>query len=158
MFYRLLLIGVLAASCGLAQGKKGGGGGMGGDSGSPMPMAMPNKFDTICNTLNLTKDQKKTVKTMLDDGAKEATPLREQLSKTRIVVADAIQNKKNDDELHSVEAASAAVAAQMTQLEMKTFAKLYSSLDDNQKANKNAVARVFQIMTGIFREKNWNEF
>src|ERR1039458_3619353 len=36
---------------------------------------------------------------MLDDAAKEATPLRDQLSKTRTAIADAIQAKKSDDEI-----------------------------------------------------------
>lgn len=158
MFYRLLLIGVLAASLGLAQGKKGGGGG-GGDmgSGSPMPAAMPTKFDNMSNALNLTKDQKKAVKTMLDDGAKEAAPLRDQLSKSRLAVAEAVQNKKSPDDINQAVGASAAVATQLEELEMKTFAKIYTSLDENQKANKTAVTMVFQTMNGIFRNKNWNE-
>jgi len=156
MFYRLLLIGVLLSGLGFGQGKKGGGGSDMG-SGSPMPAAMPTKFDNMSNALNLTKDQKKAVKTMLDDGAKEAAPLRDQLSKSRLAIAEAIQNKKSQDDINPAVSASAAVATQLEKLEMSTFAKIYTSLDENQKANKNAVAILFQTMNGIFRNKNWNE-
>jgi hypothetical protein len=151
-------IGILAASLGFAQRGGRGGGGGGGDMGGGMPMAAaPSKLDNISNALNLSKDQKKAVKTMLDDGAKEALPLRDQLSKTRLAVAEAIQNKKSDDDLKQAETATAAVAAQISHLEMKTFAKIYSSLDDNQKGNRQGIAMVFGMMNGIFRNKNWNE-
>jgi len=160
MFRKILAVGVALASLGFAQ-RGGGGGGRGGgsemDTGAPMMMAVPTKWDNISNALNLTKDQKKAVRTMLDDGNKEAASLRDQLAKTRAALADALQAKKSDDEIKQTVDAYAAVAAQMSQMEMKTFAKIVTSLDENQKANRAGLAIVFNTMNGIFRNKNWNE-
>jgi uncharacterized membrane protein len=158
MLRKLLVVGFVLASIGLAQGGKGGGskGGGGAPSGGGMT-APPSKFDTISNTLNLNKEQKKAVKTMLDDAAKEATPLRDQSSKARIAIADAIQAKKSDDEITQAVNAYAALATQVSVLEINTFAKIYAGLDETQKANKNGVNTVFVMVKNIFATKNWNE-
>ena len=91
MLIRLLLTTLLIA--GMASAQRGGGGGRGG-MGNNMPMAgaaRVNRLDLMGQVLNLTKDQKKDVKTIMDDGQKEAAPLRDQLAKCRAVVAAAIQ-------------------------------------------------------------------
>jgi imidazolonepropionase-like amidohydrolase len=155
MLRKLFVIGFILSSIAFAQGKKGGGGG--DSNGPPMSAAAPNKFDTICNALNLNKDQKKAVKTMLDDAAKEAAPLRDQMSKGRIAIADAIQAKKSDDEVTQGVNAYAALATQMSSLEINTFAKIYAGLDETQKANKSGVGMVFNLMKNLFATKNWNE-
>jgi hypothetical protein len=157
MLRKLLIVGFALASIGFAQRNRGGGGAS-GDPGGDRPFAgAANKFDTISNALSLNKDQKKAVKTMLDDAAKEATPLRDQLSKTRTAIADAIQAKKSDDEIAQAVNAYAALATQMSALEIHTFAKIYASLDDTQKANKSGVNAVFSAMKNVFATKNWNE-
>jgi len=153
MLRKLLVAGLVLASAGFAQRSRGGG----DTSGAPMPIAAPSKFDTISNALNLNKEQKKAVKTMLDDAAKEATPLRDQLSKARIAIADAIQAKKNDDEIAQGVNAYAALAIQMSTLEINTFAKIYAGLDETQKANNSGVGMVFVMMKNLFATKNWNE-
>jgi len=154
---RLLIIGLLCASLVLAQGgKKGGGGDPSGGAGMGMGSA-PNKVDMISTTLNLNKDQKKTVKTILEDGAKEATPLRDQISKSRIAVGDAVEAKKSDDEIKQAAKATAELSTQMTQLELRTFAKIIAALDDTQKANRQGMGRVLVLMTNIYATKNWNE-
>jgi hypothetical protein len=156
MLKNLLIAGLVCASLALAQGKKGGGGG--GDMAPAMSgPAVVTKFDNIANTLNLNKDQKKTVKTILDEGAKEAAPLRDQISKSRIAVGEAIDAKKSEDELKQVARASSDLSAQLTQLELKTFAKIFGALDDTQKKDTRAVSRVFFVMNDIFHAKNWNE-
>jgi hypothetical protein len=155
MLRKLLVVGLVLASIGLAQGKKGGGGTPPG--GGMMGAAPSSKFDTISNALNLNKEQKKAVKTMLDDAAKEATPVRDQLSKARIAIADAIQAKKTDDEISQGINAYAALATQMSTLEINIFAKIYAGLDETQKANKNGVTTVFAMMKNLFATKNWNE-
>jgi dihydroxyacetone kinase len=94
---------------------------------------------------------------MLDDAAKEATPLREQLSKARVTIADAVQSKKSDDEITQGVNAYAALATQMSSLEANTFAKIYAGLDETQKANKNGVSMVYALMKNLFATKNWNE-
>jgi hypothetical protein len=157
MFRKLSIVGLVLASIGFAQGGRGTRGG-GDTSGVGMMGAGPaSKFDTIGNALNLNKDQKKAVKTVLDDAAKEATPLRDQLSKARIAIADAIQAKKSDDEITQGVNAYAALATQMSALEINTFAKIYAGLDETQKANKNGVGTVFAMMKNLFATKNWNE-
>jgi hypothetical protein len=157
MLRKLLVIGVVFASLGLAQGKKGRGGGGETASGGNMPSGMLSKFDRICTSLNLNKDQKKAAKTMLDEGNKGAAALRDQLTKSRIAVADAIQNKKSAEEITQAVNASAAVTSQLSQLELKAFAKIVASLDEAQKANQLGLRSTFALVNGIFRNKNWNE-
>ena len=74
MVNKLLVVGLVCASLGLAQRGGGGGRGSGGDmgGGSPQMMAPQSKFDTISTALALDKEQKKTVRTILDEGAKQA--------------------------------------------------------------------------------------
>ena len=157
MLKRLLVAGLLCASVGLAQGK-GGGKNSGGDMGPTMVgPQVATKFDSIATTLSLNKDQKKAVKTILDDGAKEAAPLRDQISKSRIAVGEAIGAQKNDEELKAVAKTSSDLAVQLTQLELRTFAKIFGTLDDTQKKDTRSLGRVFVAMNNIYHSKNWNE-
>lgn len=154
---KLLIIGLLCASLGMAQ--RGGGGGRGGsEGGGDMPaMGAQNKLDAIALNLGLNKDQKKAVKAILDEGAREAAPLRDQIAKSHIAVGDAVVAKKSDDEIKLAAKASGDVTAQLSQLEMKTFAKIFATLDDTEKANRQGITRVLTVMNGIYRNKNWNE-
>ena len=154
MVNKLLAAGLLCASLALAQ--RGGRGG-GDTSPSPQMMSMQTKFDTISTTLGLSKDQKKAVKTFLDEGAKEAAPVRDQISKSRIAVGEAVLAKKSDDDIKQAAASSSGLSAQLSQIELQTFAKIFASLDDTQKANRQGLSRVLGLMIGIYRNKNWNE-
>ena len=157
MFQKLLVVGLVLASAGFAQ-RGGGGGRGGGDTDIPSLGGGPaSKFDRIGAALNLNKEQKKSVKTVLEDAAKEATPLRDQLLKARIAIADAIQSKKSEDEITQGVNAYAALATQMSALEINTFAKIYAGLDETQKANKSGVSTVYAMMKNLFATKNWNE-
>src|SRR2546423_86836 len=114
MFYRLLLAGIFATTLVLAQGRGGGGGGggMGGDegggggggmggrgggggegSGIQMPRVVL-RMDIISESLKLNKEQKKEVKSILDEAQKEANPIREQMVKSRLAIGEAIQSSK----------------------------------------------------------------
>jgi hypothetical protein len=157
MLKNLLVAGLVCASLALAQ--RGGGGGRGGDAGTGTPQMMPvqTKFDNIATLLALDKDQKKTVKTILEEGAKEAAPLRDQISKSRIAVAEAITAKKSDDEIKPAAATSSGLSAGLSELELRTFARIFATLDDEQKGNRQGLSRVLGIMIGIYRNKNWNE-
>ena len=159
MFRKILFISLIVAGAAFAQGKGGGSrtGGSEGNNGAMMPNAPPSKFDIICTSLNLTKDQKKAVKTSIDEAAKEAVPLRDQMSKARIAIADAVQNKKTDEEIAGAINAYGALATQMATLEVNTFGKIYAGLDDTQKSNRNGINTVFALMKNIFANKNWNE-
>jgi predicted outer membrane protein len=155
MVNKLLVAGLMCASLALAQ--RSGRGGGGDTSATPQMMSVQTKFDTIAATLALSKDQKKAVKTILDEGAKEAAPVRDQISKSRIAVGEAILAKKSDDEIKQAAAGSSGFSAQLSEIELQTFAKIYASLDDTQKANRPGLSRVLGLMMGIYRNKNWNE-
>jgi hypothetical protein len=153
MFLRIALTAILAVTLAPAQGRKGGRGGGGGgeDGGFGMPRGT-SKFDMVSEMLKLNKDQKKDFKTAMDDGQKEAAPVRDQLAKARLALGDAAAASKAD-EVEKQTASVAALEAQMAEVEMKTFAKVYKSLDKEQIQGS---ARLFQMMKGIFAEKNWN--
>jgi hypothetical protein len=156
MLKKLFLIGLLCASMGLAQ-KSGKGSGGGGDNAGFGAAPVPNKFENIAITLNLNKDQKKAAKTILDDGAKEAAPLRDQISKSRIAVGEAIDAKKSDEELMPIARTSSDLSTQLTELELKTFGKIVATLDETQKKNMPALQRALIMMNDIYHNKNWNE-
>ena len=151
---------LLCAGVALAQG--GGGGSRGrnnsnGDMGPQMAPPSASRFDNIAGALNLNKDQKKTIRAIFDDGAKEAAPLRDQLSKSRIVVGEAITANKSEDELKQVAKTSSDFAAQLSQLEIKTFVKMFAALDDEQKKNMRGLGHVLSLVNGMYHLKNWNE-
>jgi len=122
----------------------------------PSGPAASNKFDMIANALNLNKDQRKTVRTILDDGAKEAAPMRDQISKSRIAVGEAIEANKGEDELKQVARASSDLTAHLTELELASFAKIFAALDDTQKKDMQGLGRVLFLMNDIYHTKNWN--
>lgn len=156
MLKKLLVMSLVGASLLMAQkGSKKNGGGS-GDSGMGMA-PNPTRFENIVTALNLNKDQKKAVKTILDDGAKEAAPLRDQITKSRVVVGEAIDTKKGDEELKQVARASSDLSAQLTELELKTFAKVFATLDDTQKKNMASLSNALMLMNDMYHVKNWNE-
>jgi hypothetical protein len=153
MFLRLILTAILAVTLASAQGKKGGrGGGGGGGEGGGFAMGATSKFDMLSEMLKLNKDQKKDFKTAMDDGQKEAAPLRDQLAKARLALGEAVGAYKTED-VEKLTSNVASLEAQMAEVEMKAFAKVYKSLDKEQIAGS---PRLFQAMKGMFAEKNWN--
>jgi hypothetical protein len=157
MLKKLLLSALLCTSMAMAQGGGKSGKNSGGNMGAPLGPPVATKFDAIANTLNLNKDQRKAVKTILDDGAKEAAPLRDQTSKSRVAVGEAIGAQKSEDELKQIARSSSDVAAQLVTLELQTFAKVFATLDDTQKKDTHALGRVLGLMNDIYHNKNWNE-
>ena len=169
MFYRVLLAGIFATTLVLAQGRGGGGGGgMGGEDGAagggggmgrtggegsiPMPRVVM-RMDSISEILKLNKEQKKEVKSILDDGQKEAGPVRDQIIKSRLAIGEAIQAGKSEDDLKPMVSSQAALSAQMAGIELSAFAKIYKLLDKEQMPQTR---QVFPMMKGIFEGKNWN--
>ena len=160
MLKKLLVAGLLCASVALAQGGGGGSRNRNNNNGDMGPQTGPpsaSRFDNIASTLNLNKDQKKSVKAIFDDGAKEAAPLRDQLSKSRIVVGEAITANKSQDELKAVAKTSSDLAAQLSQLEIKAFAKMFAALDDDQKKDMRGLGHALSLVNGMYHLKNWNE-
>jgi len=152
MIARLVLAGIMAA--GLLSAQRGGKGGGGGGDYVPTAQQTPSRLDMIDNIIKLNKDQKKSVKTLMDDGQKEAAPLRDQILKGSQDLGQAVLDGKSQDEIDKAVSANAALQAQMTGIEMRVFAKLYQSLDKEQQPK---AAPVFYMMPGIFMTKNWNE-
>ena len=169
MILRLALAGILAAGFGFAQrggGDMGGGmgdastGGMGGsrnsrDSTMNMPATpkVSNRIDVIATSLKLDKDQKKSVKNILDEAQKEANPVHDQILKSRMAVGEAIQEGKSQDEITKLVTGQAALEAQMAGIELGAFTKIYKSLQQEQ---RDQTRTLFQMMKGMFDNKNWN--
>jgi hypothetical protein len=155
MFFKLLLAGILAASLAFAQGRGGGGGGRGGGSNAPIMMGShADKLAILADNLKLNKDQKKLVKTVLDEGQKEAAPLRDESAKGRLAIGEAVSAGKSQDEIDKLVKSQADVESQMAGIEMKAFVKIYQELDKDQQSKAQVL---FQMMNGIFKGKNWNE-
>jgi hypothetical protein len=154
MIGRIFLTAAFLAGVAAAQGKGGSrNSGMNNNMPSVGPARM-NRLDMLSQILNLTKDQKKDVKTIMDDGQKEAAPLHDELAKARAQVAAAIQAGKSQDEVNQAIKAYAGVQTRMTAIEMKAFAGVYNDLDSAQKQN---ASRLFAMMNGVFKGKNWME-
>jgi hypothetical protein len=159
MLKKILLTGLLVAA--VALGQRGGGGGSGGKGGESMGgmgggggFARVDRLDTLSTMMKLTKDQKKMVKATLDEGQKEAAPVRDQLAKTRKAIAEAVV-AGGQDGLAAAVNSHAAAEAQMVTIELKAFAKIYPTLDKEQQQG----ARDFysRILPGMFKGKSWNE-
>jgi hypothetical protein len=152
MFCRLLLAGILAATLASAQR---GGGGRGASTGPLSPMGgQADKLTILTDALKLNKDQKKMVKTVLDEGQKDATPLRDEAIKGRQAIGEAVAAGKSQAEIDQLVKSQAAIDSQMTEIEMRAFVKIYRGLDKDQQPGAQVL---FQMMTGIFKNKNWNE-
>jgi hypothetical protein len=151
MFFRLLLAGILAAS--LASAQRGGKGG--GSSPMAVPMdSTPSRLEMLTNTFKLSKDQKKLVKTVLDEGQKEAGPLREEAAKSRQAIGEAVSAGKSQEEIDKLVKSHADIETRMAGVEMKAFAKIFKELDKEQQPRAQIL---FQMMSGIFKNKNWND-
>jgi hypothetical protein len=153
MMRKVLLIGILAVAVGFAQRGGGGGGRGGGDMGASMGMRGPmNRLDMIANMFTLEKEQKKDLKTAFDESQKEAAPLRDQLSKSRLAIGDGVQAGKTGADLEGLLKANAALEAEMSAIEAKAFVKFFKMLTKEQQAKAGAV---FMMMKGMFAGKNW---
>ena len=152
MLKRILFVTLVVATLAFAQGKKGGGGGGGGGGGMPM-MGPVNKMDMFTQVLKLDKDEKKQVKTVMDEAQKEATPVRDQMEKGRLALATAVAGGKQE-EIDAAIKTYASAEAQMAAIEMGAFAKIYQALDKEQQAKS---PQVYVMFPGIFKNKNWSE-
>jgi hypothetical protein len=138
-----------------ALAQRGGGGGGAAGGGGPVQMT---RLETLEADFKLTKDQKKAVKSILDDAHKGAAPTREALTRTRTALAAAIVAGKSQAEIDAAVNAYAEQAAAMTAVEMKALAQVMESLDKDQRANQAGVRSAFFLMRGIFLDnKKWDE-
>jgi len=156
MARRFLAVGFLAAALAAAGwAQRGGGGSRSSGMGDNMPMSQPrlNRLDILERALSLNKDQRKDVKNIMDEGQKEAAPLREQLVKGRADVATAVESGKSDAVDQAVKS-YAELETRMATIELKAFAAIYKLLDSDQ---QQKTRDVFPMMGGIFNGKNWME-
>jgi hypothetical protein len=89
----------------------------------------------------------------MDDAQKEATPVKDQMEKGRLAIAQAVASGKQE-EIDAAVKGYAGVETQMAGIEMNAFAKLYNALDKEQQQKS---PQIYQMMPGIFKGKNWNQ-
>jgi len=155
MFFRLLSAGILVASLASAQWGGGGLGHGGSDDMSPRREGpTQTRMDRITAMLTLVPDQSKQVKSILDDGQKEAAPVRDQLVAAQLGIAEAVQAGKNQDEIGKTIDAYAALDTQMTGIELRSLTQISQALRQEQQAR---LGGLFWMMRGIFKNKNWND-
>jgi len=156
MFSRILLMVVLSAGLvSIAPAQRGGGGGRGQEdigAGFGAPSG-ESKLDRIGDMLRLSRDQKKSVQQICDAAQKEAAPLREQIDASRVKVAEAMVNQQSKEEIDPLLAAHGALLGQMAGVELRAFAQIVGTLQENQKKN---LAPLLIMMTGMFNGRNWN--
>jgi Spy/CpxP family protein refolding chaperone len=151
MIPRLVIAGILAAALVSAQGR--GGRSRNNADAMDLPHAQTqNRLDIIENILKLNRDQRKQVKNILDEGQKQAAPIREQLIKGELGVGDAVAAGKPQEDIDKAVNTLGDEQALMARVEMQAFARIYQLLEKDQQAN---AGRVFYMMQGIFTGKNW---
>ena len=155
MISRIVFTGLLMASMAAtvsAQGRNRGNSNMGDN----MPMASQNRparMDILEKALSLNKDQRKDVKNIMDEGQKEAAPLRDQMAKGRAEVAVAVASGKTETVDQAVKS-YAELETKMAAIELNAFAKIYKLLDSDQ---QQKTRDVFSMMSGVFNGKKWME-
>ena len=143
MFIRLLLTAMISTILAFAQG----GGGMGDDMSSMPRVQRQTPFDIFAERLKLNRDQKTEAQTVLADAMKESEPLRQQLTKSREAIVNAMLGGASEDDLKKIMDAHASVVAQVTGIEAKAFAKVCATLKPNQQGK---AASAFEAMAGMF--------
>jgi hypothetical protein len=128
-------------------GTGGRGGGMGDDTGGMPRMQRQAPFDTFADRLKLNKDQKTEALAAVSDALKESGPLRQQLLQAKLNMAKAMLGGASADDLKKIEDAYASLAAQVTGIETKAFAKVCGLLKPNQQGK---AASAFELMAGMF--------
>jgi len=154
MSIKLFWAAILTASLASAQWGGRGGATGGGDMSPRRDQPSQTRMDRITAMLELDGEQRKQVKAILDDGQKEAAPLRDQLAAAQSAVAQAVQAGKGEDELGKTVDTYAALDTQMTGIELRSLAKVSHALRAEQQTK---LAGLFWMMRGIFKNKNWND-
>ena len=126
--------------------------------GAPATPVDQTRLNILESAFKLNKDQKKAVKTILDDAHKNAASVRESLTSTHAAIAAAIQSNKSQDVVDAAVNEYAKQAAAMTALEMQALAQVLQSLDPEQRTNGAGVRSAFFLMRGIFLDnKRWDD-
>ena len=156
MFMKLLLAAMIATTVAFAQGgggmgdDMGGTGGRGGGAGDDtggVRMQRQSLFDIFADRLKLSKDQKTEALTVVADALKESAPVRQQLMQAKLDLAKAMLSGASGDDLKKTTDTYASLAAQVTGIETKAFAKVCATLKPNQQGK---AASAFELMAGMF--------
>lgn len=140
------LVSVFALVAGLAAqegGARGFGSGAGEAGGS---LRAPTRFEQFIGKLKMdSKTQAPLVTAMLQDVAKEASPVGGQMTQLQNQLLNALLLHKSEAELKPILDAHTEAAARMTGLEAKTFSQIYAMLKPNQ---QSGAVQAFDLMAG----------
>jgi hypothetical protein len=128
-------------------GMNRGGGGMENMGAGGGMQRRQTKFDLFADKLKLKSDQKEEAQRIFSAAGEKAAPVRDQLTKGRQVIAQAMLAKSSEDDIKKLLAEYATVSAQMTGIEAEAFGKVYALLKPNQQAK---AAQAFELMSGMF--------
>ncbi len=151
----LKIVWTVFLAAGLAMAQRGGSRNNSAPMGD-MGMSRPEPLDQLAQMLKLNRDQRKDVKGIMDDTQKEVMPLRESMAKSREQIGAAIEAGKSQDEIDQAVKSFAALEAQVSGVETKAFAKIFSGLDADQKNNAQGLVNSLMFMHEVFKRKNWN--
>lgn len=152
MSMKLLVVALLAVTLASAQGKKGGGskGGGGGDMPASM-MSRPSKAEQLVDKLKLSNEQKQEVQNIVNAAFEQSLPLRQQIDQGRVNIAGALIGGKSGEEINKMMGDYTILVAQMTDIEAKTFNKIYASLKPNQQAK---AGQAFELLVAVLETPN----
>ncbi len=160
------IVAALVLMCGLVMGQGpggGGGGGMGGMGGGggrggmggggmgggmgrgPMDPAERERMmlDTLSDQLNLKKEQKKQLKTVLDRGKENVQPLQLDSIQVKGQIRAAVKSGADATPLYEK---YGAVQAQLAAAEAKVFLDVLAMLDEKQKQKADNVYNMIPIL------------
>jgi hypothetical protein len=116
--------------------------------GGGMPQARrQSKQEMLMDKLKLSKEQKEEAANILSAAMEKAAPLRDQLNKGRMVIANTITSKGSEEDLKKLLGDYTTVSALMTGIEAEAFGKLYALLKPNQQSK---APQAFELMAGMF--------
>jgi hypothetical protein len=125
-------------------GRGGGGGDMGG--GGAMPRRA-TKAEQFIDKLKLTKEQQQDAEKILSAAMERAIALRNDMAERRAKIAGALIDGKPDDEIATLKADYAKVAADFTKVQADAFGKIWATLKPNQQGKGE---QAFELLASIF--------
>jgi hypothetical protein len=147
---------IAATMTALPQAQRGGGG-RGSGGGGEFGGYKLNRLEILTSEFGLNKDQKKAIKTLLDDAHKSAAPTRDALLSTHAAIGEAIAANKGQAEIDAAVKQYGQHAAAMALLEMRTLGQLMGQLEPAQKGNATAIRSAFFLLRGAFIDpKKWD--
>ena len=116
------------------------------------------RMDAMTESFKLDKDQRKQIKTAIDDAFKAATPIRAELTNARLALVAAVAAGKPQADLDAAAKAYGAQSAALADAEMKALAQMIGMLNAEQAKNNAAISGAFFLMKGaFFDDKKWDD-